>query len=168
MFVLVGCGSGSKPKAAGNEPPPPATRRDVATGPVRIEGRNEKGDLLYVLSAPKAGLTVEGDRNAFGKLNDVSAVLYRDGKEASTAKADAAEVDKTNRKLVLTGGVRLNVKMDGATMTADKMVYREGEGRIEATGEVWVTRGGLKTGPLPALWATPDLRRFATPGEWRP
>lgn len=135
---------------------------------MRIEGRDAKGELLYTLSAPQAGLTVEGDRNAFGRLSDVSAVLYREGKEASTAKAKTAEVDKTNRKLVLTGEVQLNVKMDGATMTADKMVYREGEGRIEATGNVWVSRGTLKTGPLPALWATPDLRRFATPGEWKP
>lgn len=142
--------------------------REVVTGDLKIVQRTPEGKIAYELTSPGSSLRLEGDEQAFGQIKDVKATLYQNDEPGSTAAADLAIIDKTNRKLVLSGKVRLNAKMDGAEMEADKMVYREADGRIEATGNVWFMRGNLKTGPFPALWALPDLRYFATPGEWKP
>jgi hypothetical protein len=47
------------------------------------------------------------------------------------------------------------------------VVYSEARRRFEASGSVTVSSGEVRIGPFAQIYATPDLKRVATPDRFR-
>lgn len=136
---------------------------------VILERKNDAGVVVMSATAVRA-LTVaprEGGP-ASSNLETVKGKLFRDGKVASNFAAPRAKASEDNRTLDLTGGVRVTSEQYRLVMTADRMVWTENTGLIEAIGNVWLRGENFESGPSPRLVTTPELQRLGTPDRFRP
>lgn len=163
-LALAGCGPSAPKKAEkGTEPPPPAVLRKASTGPVKIEQRDDRRRLVWSVDAKESQLSYGGENTMRGTLEGVSGTLYRDGAPASRFTADRGSADQATRRLDLEGRVRVTAEGRGAVLTADRLRWIDARQVVEAEGDVRVVTQDYEIGPIPRLWATPDLRDVGTP-----
>jgi len=125
---------------------------------------NEKGTAFRVVSE-ESDISFERDGVSSGTLSGVSGDIVRAGKTVSRFTGSSGTVDRKKGVLHLDGQVKVTDEVRGLTMTAKNLVYDQELGRFVAKGDVTVTSEGMILGPLPEIWATPDLTKIATPGK---
>lgn len=170
--VLLGaCGAPARKSASNNSPASSASApaentpaRQIETGPLEVTGRDEQGNIRFVIRSSGSRVRLEGDALSTGTLPDVAGVLYNGKEKASDIRADLATADDTKGTLTLTGNVRVTGTASGATLRAERLVYNKTSGKIEASGSVRLTRGALSMGPMARVFATSDLKTVGTPG----
>lgn len=139
------------------------------------------GIPVYTIRWKSAQLEyMEAKQNYGGTMQDVSGVLYVEGKEVSTFTADSAEADKETGFLRLSGHVHVisedTESKSNATpakpvvrhafppgdLFCDRLEVVNQLSIIKARGNVQVKDGhGTMGGD--EFWATPDLRFVSTP-----
>ncbi len=141
--------------------------REVLTNSASLTRRSEKAsrERAYDIHWKTSDLTFdEKTKNYFGTMVGVSGTIFEKDKPAATFTSEEGEADKSGTsKLTLRGHVRV-ISTDGQSeLTCDKVVWLVDEKTIKASSLVKVRgRNGI-VGPMDDLWATPDLKRVATP-----
>ncbi len=122
-----------------------------------------------------------------GTMNGVAGEMYEKGKVVSTFKADHAWANRAAltpngpyylRILVLTGSVTAESKIRGkplarspgpiqATMACDKLEWHNNEKIVKAFGHIRISGTYAVLSGLDEVWATPDLKYFATPSMFK-
>jgi len=128
---------------------------------------SEDGHTSYVVRAKESRAKVEESGLDYGTLKDVVGEFRRDGRVEWTYKAPTATVNKKSKTLLLSGGAVISGPNKVLVLEAKNIKYDQVQGRIEADGAVTVTSSAMVWGPLPKLWATPDLKKIATPGKFK-
>ena len=106
-----------------------------------------------------------GDKStgATGNMIGVSGEIYKKGKTACTFTSDKGGVDKLKTILTLIGHVKLVTKDPTATLECDRMVYDGKLKIVKAYGHVRISGTSNTEGTIDELWATPDLKKLASP-----
>ncbi len=141
-------------------------------GEASIRSQTPQRDLIYRITWAD-GVVQVGNEGVFaGTMESVSGEFYEKSKLASTFQAEHAKADRDTDTLTLTGHVTVISKAYNATLTCDKVEWRNKEKIVKAFGNIQIhgeMRGenGTFSG-LDELWATPALDYFATPGMFKP
>ncbi|MBS1723964.1 MAG: hypothetical protein JSS66_13545 [Armatimonadetes bacterium] len=165
----MACACGPAPKVTrpgGAGPSAPPVSGIVTTNP-EITVRSEDKRSAFVVNAKQSNVTVGAAGPTSGGLDDVDGRIEKDGKVLSRFQAPSALIDKDKGTLLLKSAVKVTDLERGLTLKAESVFYDQGKGRIEARGSVTVTSEAMQMGPLPELWASPDLTKIATPGKFK-
>lgn len=138
----------------------------IRTEMVTLEHKDEEGKLVYRATAQRSRTAIEGEELNEVRLADVEGELFEEGKLASTFTAPAGRAKNANRTLSLAGGVTITSEEQGLKLEAERVVWTEGEGLIEAAGEVVISNDKLELGPAQKIFAEPDLSRIGTPDQF--
>ncbi|HMS56054.1 MAG TPA: LPS export ABC transporter periplasmic protein LptC [Fimbriimonadaceae bacterium] len=140
--------------------------REVNTGVGEVIRRSDSGqEDLWKVSWKSAKLEYTDDSRFGGAMNDVSGVIYENGKPVSQFTATEAVASKEDNILLLSGEVKVtSVKPEG-TLSCEEVRYDGEKRRIEASGNVRVDSGLYSAGSFERVYARPDLTMIATP-EW--
>lgn len=177
-LAIVGCTS-SKPKLAPKAPEKPSDSTPIKTGKVEITARRDKAKddktkvVAWVVRASSgdAALSLSGGVGP-SRLHGVEGEVYNtDGQIGSRFWADEAFADSTNRRLELTGHVKVQSvgtqdKRMALTLTADQMKWMDERGLIAAEGNVKLQTDVWTMGPSGVQWATPDLATMGSPDQF--
>ncbi|HVT11612.1 MAG TPA: LPS export ABC transporter periplasmic protein LptC [Fimbriimonadaceae bacterium] len=173
LLCLAGC-SGSakqetKPKPAPKEKPlldQPLTV-NVPHGEATIRGELPRRDLIYHITWGEGVIQVGNEGIFAGTMDAVSGEFYEKGTPASTFRADHAKADRATDTLTLTGHVTVVSKTQDATLTCDKVEWRNKEQIVKAFGHIEIRGGNGIISGLDELWATPKLDYISTPGMYK-
>lgn len=165
LVLGPGCGRPAADRAIAPTPEPPAERA-FGTGQIEIVRRAEDRSIEWSVTAQRAELLDSGPGKLGGTLEQVSGALYKKGGVSSRFTSDSGEADQAANRLVLKGRVRVVAVDPKAVLTAERIVYQGDRQLIEASGGVEVDAGSYRLGPVPTIWATPDLRTVGTPDQF--
>lgn len=98
-----------------------------------------------------------------GVFKGVSGMIFQGTKTASKFRADTGQGDQKSQILTLSDHVVVTSADPEATMQCDRMVYDGKKKLIRAIGNVRVTGTMSTQDAIKELWATPDLKKIATP-----
>ena len=169
--ALLGCGSPKKAEPPAPEPKAkPETKRGVLTEAGTATQRSAEGDrpVLWNIHWEAASLTLEGDKPDTGSFRGVSGDLFREGRKASTFKAERGEADGSAEMLELIGSVEILETEHQATLLCDHATYEGKTGMVKARGNVRILYAGFTIGPMPEAWATAALDQAGTPDTFKP
>jgi len=96
-------------------------------------------------------------------MNGVTGEIYQHIQTSSTFQAKQGQGDQVNQRLTLNGSVQVTSKDPAITLTCDRMVYDGKTKIIKAIGNVRVMGTMSTEDTIKELWATPDLKKIATP-----
>ena len=152
------------------EPKPPVSEKSVESQVVNLGashavryGGNENREKLWDVNWQTAQLTILESNKFVGRMQTVNGSIFQKGKVVCTYEAKEGIADKQQDLLDLRGSVKLVSLGYGEVLTCDEVVYdgtkkiAKAKGHVRAAGKM-----GSVTGP-DELWATPDLKRIATP-----
>ncbi len=182
VVVIAGCGP-SRPQTPTEASPkaPPPVHSVKTTNPI-VKIVSPDGRSSFEVTAEEGDVHVGSDGPHFGEMHNVTGRIVKSGVVESTFKAPHAAVDKVSQRLTLDGGVTVTREVGsagtkgegqtkpidlGMTLAAEKVTYDQTLGRIMAVGSVTVTSDAMNMGPVPELWATPDLKKVASPGKFK-
>jgi hypothetical protein len=177
VFFVMGCASPAPPA-----PEAPSTGKaapDSRTTTVRTRagtadhfGPGDERPKLWSLSWQDARLDVADDgidqaRIDLGDLRRVRATLYQDARPIADLTAQEGRADPKTETLRAGGSVKIVGRDDNIVLTAASVEYLRPAGVVKAKGDVIVRTPSATIGPMPELWATPDLREVANPSLFR-
>ncbi len=173
--VMAGCASAPpKPSVepSASAPSKPTEEevpedRNFASGAVTVTARNEEGEIAWVLRAKNSSVHVESGSEIDAVATGVTGELFEKGKIASRYQSDKGEANDVKRTLQLDGRVKITSEAQKVVLTADRVEWMEDRQMISARGSVWVKSADYEMGPLPELWATPDLKRVGSPDRFK-
>ncbi|MBS1713664.1 MAG: hypothetical protein JST30_04935 [Armatimonadetes bacterium] len=141
--------------------------KDVTAKGTEITVNGAEQGTSFVVLSETSDISFERDGVASGTLAGVSGNVVRAGKVVSRFKGSHGSVDRKKGVLTLDGQVNVTDEVRGLTLAAKALVYDQDLGRFVAKGDVTVTSAGMVLGPLPEIWATPDLKKIATPAKFQ-
>jgi hypothetical protein len=133
------------------------------------EAGPKREPLWYVEWHKGATVDVTGKGEvSHGMMEGVSGFVYEQVKPAKSVKGSTFESkkgqgDQTRKILSLIGEVHVHSITRSADLYCDRLVYDAKAKQIRADGHVRVVSHVGTIGPVPQLWATPDLKMVATP-----
>jgi hypothetical protein len=140
VTIIVGCAG--KPQPAAIKTASAVQDSAGETVNVTLKGADiswDDGKGRKVMDARFAEFSASGtEARANAELRNMRADLYQDGKIASTLIAPRVTVDSGNREIHATGGVQIK-SVTGASVTANEIVWRSRENKVEAKGPVKVS-----------------------------
>lgn len=175
-LLSIGCGGPAPTPPTRSKPSDPPVNSVKTTNP-EITVNSNDGSSFYKVLAQDSEIAVNAKGPDYGSLKGVHGEINQKGQIVSRFSSDIGVIDRDKQSLVLTGNVKVtkepdskgDAKREGKEMVlnAQSVKYDQGRGRIEAEGSVTVTSDNLVLGPLPKLYATPDLKKFGTPGKFK-
>lgn len=132
-----------------------------------VTARNEKGQTTWVLSAESSSVVLAQGQEIDAEVQGVTGELYRDGKLASRYEARTGVANDARRTLKLKGTVRVTSEERKIVLSAAEIEWVDDRQLIAARGSVWIRSDAYEMGPLPELWATPDLSRIGSPDRFK-
>ena len=132
-----------------------------------MTARNDEGEIAWVLRAKNSSVHVEGGKEIDAVATGVSGELFQKGEVASRYQSEKGLANDVKRTLRLDGKVQVTSEAQKVTLTADRVEWMEDRQLIAARGSVWVKSADYEMGPLPELWATPDLKRVGSPDRFK-
>lgn len=179
-LAIAGCGPSVSPGPASSAPTPPPVKTVKVTNPeVTLVSTDDKGIVHEtIVKSPESTINMGTGGPEYGELEDVTGEIRKGGVTECQFEGPHASVDREKKTLVLDGGVKVTAVQrednpDGKetsvtiVMRSQRLRYDQNLKRIEAEGNVTVTSQGMTLGPLPKLWAKPDLSKIATPGKFQ-
>lgn len=169
LAMIAGCGRSEPPPADPSVPETPVngdTRFTIPTGRLAFSNSRPDGTLTWEGEAEASRNVVAQDGAVRSELSGVQGTLYdEDGAPISRFFGESAFVDGTERRLRVTGQVRIEDLQDDVVITGDELEYQDDEAIIKMRGRVTILapRLGFESGPLPEVWARRDLSQFGTP-----
>lgn len=134
-------------------------------GTQMTEGPNP--ERLWSVKWKSAEMDIKG-KSGVGRMEGVSGVIARDGRDVATYRAARALADQERKVLTLSGQVRItSLKDPKAVLTCDKVTYTGEDKIIKAQGNIRIESGMGTLTSGSELWATPDLSHAATPDLFR-
>ncbi len=160
--MAFGCGSAPKQNAPAEEKPP-SVMVHTGMGSTDHLSPAPKRTKLWTVRWEHADLTMGSESQQSGKMETVTGEIYRDGHRISTFAGDTGHGSQTNQTLELDGHVKVIGADPKGTLTCDRLEY-DGQAKIlKAKGAVTYDGANGILGPLPELWATPDLKEISSP-----
>lgn len=105
--------------------------------------------------------------NPTGKMKGVWGEIYKAKHVACTFKSDQGDASQATQILTLNDHVVVVAKDPIATLTCDRLVYYGAQKFFKAIGHVQIVGTTSSVGTIDELWATPDLKKFATPDMFK-
>lgn len=130
---LFACKPGQPAPQASGSLPPAGVELD---GAALTEMKD--GEKVWELHAEHAGY---GAASQLATLRAVVTRFWEDGAVVSECRAPQARFDLANRRLTLSGGVRLSSADQKSGFSAAQAVWNPADGRLDATGDVHFWRG---------------------------
>lgn len=166
--LTVGCGGGSKPKKPENKPEKPIVERMIVnTGPGAATARatDAAHTPTYHIAWKSAKIDLSDQGLLGGSMEQVTGEMYGKGKPVNSFRAARAKADRKTQILSAEGDVLVFSKEFAAKLACRRLEWDAKKNVVKAMGAVVVTgtKGQGTVGPVPELWATPDLRIVATP-----
>lgn len=118
---------------------------------------------LWTVHWEKARLDVTGTTMSGGELERVKGEVFQNDIVASRFTADRGLASRESDVLELSGKVIVTSVEPVGSMTCESLKWNAKDGRFEAQGNVRIVMEDYEIGPIAVLWASPDLRRVATP-----
>jgi len=120
-----------------------------------------------VLRAKDSSVHVEAGAEIDAEANGITGELYEAGKIASRYQAQKGTANDVKRILKMSGQVKITSEARKVVLTAESVEWMEDRQMISARGSVWVKSDVYEMGPLPELWATPDLTKIGSPDRFK-
>lgn len=168
LIFASGCGGPTPVQRRANVADEPASERRVDTGESEVVRRGPDREPAWSAKSASARLSYGGEGNFGGRFEDVSGLIFSEGKPASEFKARAGVAEQESETLILEGSVRIVGIESKATLSAMRVQWRPDRKLVLASGDVRVNTPDYSIGPFPSLLATPDLRQFGTPDTFPP
>ncbi len=132
-----------------------------------MTARNEKGEVTWILNAKTTSIHVAKGTEIDAEAEGVTGELYQEGKLASKYQSVKGRANDAKKTLVLDGKVKITSEEQKVVLVADRVEWMEDRQMISAKGSVWVRSDVYEMGPLPEIWATPDLKRVGSPDRFK-
>jgi hypothetical protein len=169
LFVLSGCGAGgAAPTAAAPETPAAEAPDDAkvvhfASGSGKRFSDGPERRLLWSVEWERGRVEYADDQRFGGEMEGLRGAITLEGEESSTFRAAQGIASRERGLLALQGGVELVSKTHELTLTCDEIEWDADAQIVKARGNVSIEGAVGSMGPVSELWASPDLKRVATP-----
>ncbi len=120
-----------------------------------------KGLIISAVSKSKQELKLEPEE---GLMDGVEGEAGDDKGGASTFTSERARANKQQQVLLLEGNVVVSSLRADANLTCNRLEWLPKKKRYHAIGNVKFAGELGSLGPLPEVWATPDLKIISMPG----
>lgn len=160
-------GSAHKGKGKTEKDATPIRIINLRDGSVTYAGT--KGEQLFLVRFQQGQTSIATDGpmgDTTGTFHDVSGDIYQGAKTASTFIAKEGQGDQKKQILTLSNQVRVTSKDPPAVLTCDRMIYDGKRKLIKAIGNVRVMGTWSNEDAIKEVWATPNLKKFATPDSF--
>jgi hypothetical protein len=173
VVALVGCGGKAKepkprPEAPVKESQEPPKRLYTGAGEATVRDPEGERPVRYVIQWKSTELDYTlGEGASAGEMKGVTGVLYRDGKPASRFVAESAVANKDEKRLVLSGDVKVRSSDPKGELDCQRVEWKTDEKQLKAFGKVTIRLPQGTIGPVDEIWCLPDLKRAGTPGFYQ-
>lgn len=167
-----GCAGGRRPKTPDHKPEKPIVERLVVnTGPGGATARaaDAAHTPTYHIAWKSAKIDLSDRGLLGGSMEQVTGEMYAKGKPVNSFRADRAKADRKTQILSAEGEVLVFSKEFAAKLACQRLEWDAKKNVVKAMGGVVLTgtNGQGAVGPVPELWATPDLHLVATPDMFK-
>ena len=114
------------------------------------------------MSVASSRVSLDGDDKE-AHVTGVQGEMFQQGKPVSQFSAPNGKVQSESKHMVLWGGVTLTSIERGITLKTDRLTWDEAKSVYVARGNVWIETKDWRNGPMPEIWAEPDLEKFGSP-----
>lgn len=151
-LLIVGVAAGFLAGCAGKGKPPPAVarkqvRKEEKTAlkaefrKAHISWADAKGRPVMEARFKEAVASTDGE-DARLELLGVKAVLYQDGKHASSLSAERIVADSRTKQIRASGNVEIT-SADGSSAQCERAVWKSSEDKLVGSGGVKLTKGNI-------------------------
>lgn len=112
-------------------------------------------------------MTYQDKNTFFGSMTGVSGEIYDRDQVASRFSANTADANKAQDTLQLSGNVDLSSEKPASHLHCRSLAWDPAQRVVKATGNVTLETPSYDLGPVPELWATPNLSQAGTPSEFQ-
>lgn len=138
---LAGCAGKGKPPSAKKPAAQEKTDLKAEFRKARISWADAKGRPVMEARFKEAVASTDGE-NARVELLGVKAVLYQDGKHASSLSAERIVADSRTKQIRASGNVEIT-SADGSIAQCERAVWKSGENKLLGSGGVRLTKGNI-------------------------
>jgi hypothetical protein len=173
IVALSGCAGKAKepkprPEAPVKESQEPPKRLYTGAGEATVRDPEGERPVRYVIQWKSTELDYTlGEGASAGEMKGVTGVLYRDGKPASRFVAESAVANKDEKRLVLSGDVKVRSSDPKGELDCQRVEWKTDEKQLKAFGKVTIRLPQGTIGPVDEIWCLPDLKRAGTPGFYQ-
>ena len=96
-------------------------------------------------------------------MKGVTGEIYNDKGVACKFKSDRGAANNLTKTLTLIDRVQVDSGDPKATLQCDRLIYDGNRKFLKAQGHVMATGTMRTVGTIDEVWATPDLKKIATP-----
>ena len=168
-LALAGCGV-SRPrveKVTAPETPQAPLQGPVESGAVTITARDKAGTTRWVARSKTSHTEFDATGNAIEDLATVDGDIYSENLIVSHFTSERAHADQNERRLELSGSVKVSSLKQGISAQADQAKWMEDVKLIAMEGNVIFASNVWTLGPAPVQWCKPDLTEVGTPDVFK-
>jgi LPS export ABC transporter protein LptC len=142
--LLAGCAGKGKPPAAVTKKQAPKQEKTAVKAEfhkAHISWADAKGRPVMEASFKEAVASSNGD-TAIVELVGVKADLFRDGKPASSLRAERIVADSRKKEIRAAGNIRITSR-DGSSAQCERATWKSSANKIIGSGGVKLTKGNI-------------------------